>query len=299
MNSNPKVMKMKVIDKIKSDKISFSFEVFPPKTADKFESIKAAAEKVAELSPDFMSVTYGAGGGTSKFTVDIAADIQKKYNIPTLAHLSCISSTREGVRKQLEAIKNAGIENVLAIRGDIPEGVSYDDSWDYHYASELVSEIKNFDPNICIGGACYPECHPESKNQRLDIINMKKKVEAGCEFLTTQMFFDNNVYWNYMYKLRDAGIDIPIVAGIMPVTSVKQVERSLKLSGAQVPLKFKYMVDKFGSNPEAMKQAGIVYAAEQIVDLIANGVTAVHLYTMNNAYVAESIKNNLKDILDI
>ncbi len=292
-------MPMRVIDKIRSEKISLSFEVFPPKTADKFESIKTATEQVGALSPDFMSVTYGAGGGTSEFTVAIAKDLQNKYNIPVLAHLSCISSTKEGVRKQLTAIKEAGIENILALRGDLPAGSVPQDNWDYRYASELVSEIKDFDPSFCIGGACYPECHPESRSQAEDIENMKKKVDAGCEFLTTQMFFDNNIYWNYLYKVRDAGIKVPIVAGIMPVTNVKQVERTLKLSGAQVPLKFKYMVDKFGSKPEAMRQAGIIYATEQIVDLIANGVTAIHLYTMNKADIAAEIKNNLKGILDI
>ncbi len=290
---------MRVIDKIRSEKISFSFEVFPPKTADKFESIRSAAEKVGALSPDFMSVTYGAGGGTSEYTVAIARDLQTKFNIPVLAHLSCISSTHEGVRKQLEAIKAAGIENILALRGDIPQGSEIQANWDYRYASELVREIKEFDPSFCVGGACYPECHPESLSQTTDIENMKKKVDAGCEFLTTQMFFDNNIYWNFLYKVRDAGINVPIVAGIMPVTNVKQVERTLKLSGAQVPLKFKYMVDKFGSKPEAMRKAGIIYATEQIIDLIANGVTAIHLYTMNKADIAEEIKNNLKGILEI
>ncbi len=290
---------MKVIDKIKSNKISFSFEVFPPKTADKYDSIKGAAERVASLRPDFMSVTYGAGGGTSEYTVSIASDIQKKYDIPVLAHLSCISSTRAGVRRQLELIRDAGIENILALRGDIPSNMQAPNEWEYRYASELVHEIKEFDPGICIGGACYPECHPESKNQREDILNMKRKVDAGCEFLTTQMFFDNNVYWNFLYKVRDAGITVPIVAGIMPITNVRQVERTLKLSGAQVPLKFKYMVDKFGANESAMRRAGIIYATEQIIDLIANGVTAIHLYTMNNASVAEEIKRNLQEILDI
>ncbi len=290
---------MKVIDKIKSNKISFSFEVFPPKTADKYDAIKDAAERVAGLHPDFMSVTYGAGGGTSEYTVSIASDIQKKFDIPVLAHLSCISSTRAGVKRQLELIRDAGIENILALRGDIPSGMQAPGDWEYRYASELVYEIKEFDPNICIGGACYPECHPESKSQREDILNMKRKVDAGCEFLTTQMFFDNNVYWNFLYKVRDAGISVPIVAGIMPVTNVRQVEKTLKLSGAQVPLKFKYMVDKFGGNAPAMRRAGIIYATEQIVDLIANGVTAIHLYTMNNASVAEEIKKNLQEILDI
>ena len=182
---------MRVIDKIKSDKISFSFEVFPPKTADKFESIKSAAEKVGALSPDFMSVTYGAGGGTSEYTVAIAKDLQNKFNIPVLAHLTCISSTKEGVRKQLEAIKAAGLENILALRGDIPVGSEARENWDYRYASELVKEIKDFNPDFCVGGACYPESHPESLSQTKDIENMKKKVDAGCEFLTTQMFFDN------------------------------------------------------------------------------------------------------------
>lgn len=290
---------MKVSEIINSNKISLSFEVFPPKTADKFDSIKTAIDRVAALSPDFMSVTYGAGGGTSDFTVKIASDLQRTYNIPVLAHLSCISSTKEGVKKQLEAIKASGIKNILALRGDIPQGMQYDESWDYHYASELVKEIKDFDPDFCIGGACYPECHTESKSQREDILNMKKKVDAGCEFLTTQMFFDNNAYWNFLYKVRDVGINVPIVAGIMPITNVRQVDRVLKMSGAQVPLKFKYMVDKFGQYPEAMKQAGIIYATEQIIDLVANGVTSIHLYTMNNSDVAESIKNNLKGILDV
>lgn len=289
---------MKVADIINDNKISLSFEVFPPKTADKYDSIKAATDAVGALTPSFMSVTYGAGGGTSEFTVNIAKSLQEKYKIPVLAHLSCISSTHEGVKKQLEAIKAAGLRNILALRGDILPGTEQE-MREYRYASDLVKEIKEFDPDFCVGGACYPECHPESMSQREDIINLKKKVEAGCEFLTTQMFFDNNAYWNFLYKMRDAGITVPVVAGIMPITSVRQVDRVLKMSGAQVPLKFKYMVDKYGSNDVAMRQAGIIYATEQIVDLIANGVTSVHLYTMNNAYVAEEIKRNLQGILTI
>ncbi len=289
---------MKVADIINDNKISLSFEVFPPKTADKYDSIKTATDAVGALKPSFMSVTYGAGGGTSEFTVNIAKALQEKYEIPVLAHLSCISSTHEGVKKQLTAIKAAGLKNILALRGDIIPGTEGDDR-EYKYASDLVKEIKEFDNDFCVGGACYPECHPESMSQREDIINLKKKVDAGCEFLTTQMFFDNNAYWNFLYKMRDAGITVPVVAGIMPITSVRQVDRVLKMSGAQVPLKFKYMVDKFGGNDMAMRQAGIIYATEQIVDLIANGVTSVHLYTMNNAYVAEEIKRNLQGILTI
>ncbi len=289
---------MKVSELITDEKISLSFEVFPPKTADKYETIKAATEAVAALRPSFMSVTYGAGGGTSEFTVNIAHDLQEKYDIPVLAHLSCISSTHEGVKAQLNAIKNAGLKNILALRGDIMPGTE-ETVREYRYASQLIEEIKEFDKDFCVGAACYPECHPESMSQREDIQNLKKKVEAGCEFLTTQMFFDNNAYWNFLYKTRDAGITVPIVAGIMPITSIRQVDRVLKMSGAQVPLKFKYMVDKYGHSPMAMRQAGIIYATEQIVDLIANGVTSVHLYTMNNAKAAEEIRNNLSGILEI
>ncbi len=289
---------MKVSELINSDKISLSFEVFPPKTADKYESIKAATDAVGALKPSFMSVTYGAGGGTSEFTVNIAHGLQEKYDIPVLAHLSCISSSHESVEKQLTAIKAAGLKNILALRGDIIPGTDNTDRA-YRYASELVREIKEFDPDFCVGGACYPECHPESMSQREDILNLKKKVDAGCEFLTTQMFFDNNAYWNFLYKIREAGISVPVVAGIMPITSIRQVDRVLKMSGAQVPLKFKYMVDKYGAKPEAMRQAGIIYATEQIVDLIANGVTSVHLYTMNNAGVAQEIKRNLSGILEV
>ncbi len=287
---------MKAIDLIKAEKPSLSLEVFPPKTGAKFESIKEACDKVGALKPDFMSVTYGAGGGTSEFTIDIASSLQKKYNMPVLAHLSCISSDRAGVRAQLDKMKAAGIENILALRGDIPEDAAPRDTWDYHYASELVAEIKEYG-GFCIGGACYPESHPESANQKEDIKALKAKVDAGCEFLTTQMFFDNAIFWNFLYKIREAGVDVPIVAGIMPITKAKQVERAVKLSGTQVPSRFKYMVDHFGSDDEAMRQAGIIYASEQIVDLLANGVPAIHIYTMNDATIAEGIMNNISKLL--
>lgn len=288
---------MKISDIIKSDKPSLSFEVFPPKTSDKFESISSAIDKVGALKPDFMSVTYGAGGGTSQFTVDIAKGIQEKYNIPVLAHLSCISSTKEGVKNQLQAIKDAGLNNILALRGDIPEGAAPREEWDYHFASDLVAQIKEFDKDICIGGACYPEVHPESLNQTEDIAALKAKVDAGCEFLTTQMFFDNNIYYNYLYKLREAGIYVPIVPGIMPITKPVQVKRAVQLSGTQVPQRFKYIVDHFGSDEAAMEQAGIIYASEQIIDLLANGVKAIHIYTMNNSRIAEGIQKNLSEII--
>ncbi len=287
---------MKLIDIIQAPKPSLSFEIFPPKNSAAYESIQKAAEAIAQLAPSYMSVTYGAGGGTSAYTVSIAAEIQKKFNVPVMAHLSCISSTREGVRQQLDAMRQNGIENVLALRGDLPSGTSPEPGWDYHYASELVAEIREYG-GFCIGGACYPEGHTESASQAEDIANLKKKVEAGCEFLTTQMFFDNNIYYNFLYKIREAGIQVPVVAGIMPVTNVKQIARIIALSGTSLPQRFRYILDRFGHNPEAMKQAGIAYATEQIVDLFANGVPAVHVYSMNNASVAQKIQENLSEII--
>ncbi len=287
---------MKIIDIITGDKPSLSFEVFPPKTSANLESVKSASEKIAALKPSFMSVTYGAGGGTSEFTVSMAQNIQSKYNVTALAHLTCVNSTREEVYQRLRALKENGIENILALRGDIVEGNENREKWDYHYANELVSEIKQFG-DFCIGGACYPEGHPESEHQRDDILNLKRKVDAGCSFLTTQMFFDNNILYNYLYKIREAGITVPIVAGIMPVTNAKQIVRSCKLSGTYLPQRFKTIVDRYSNNPDAMKQAGIAYATEQIIDLFANGINAVHVYSMNREDVARTIQANLSEII--
>ena len=289
---------MKIKELLKDDKLSMSFEVFPPKTDSGFESVERAVLKIAELSPAFMSVTYGAGGGTSKYTLDIAREIKEKHNVPTIAHLTCVSSTRETVRNMVESIKTAGIENVMALRGDIPKGMENDDrsGWDYNYAVELIRELRELG-DFCIGGACYPEVHPESKNQKDDIRFLKEKVDAGCDFLTTQMFFDNNLLYNFLYKIREAGITVPVVAGIMPITNAKQIERAIKLSGSHMPQRFKSLVDKFGSDPDAMMQAGIAYATDQIIDLFANNVTNVHVYTMNKPEVAMKIQENLSAIL--
>lgn len=285
---------MKICDILKSDKPSISFEVFPPKTNTAFESVKKAVDEIAETKPSFMSVTYGAGGGTSEYTVSIAESIQKK-NVVSLAHLSCISSTKELVHTQIEKLKAAGIENILALRGDIPEGMSME-KLDYHYASELAADIKKFG-GFCIGGACYPEGHPDSKNQKEDIENLKKKIDSGCEFLTTQMFFDNNIMYNYMYKLRSVGINVPIIPGIMPVTNGNQIQRILKLSGSCLPPRFKFIADKFGDDKDAMTQAGIAYATDQIIDLFANGINHVHVYSMNKPEVAKKILDNLSHIV--
>ena len=290
---------MKIIELLKDEKLSLSFEVFPPKVDSSFESVKTATEEIAKLKPAFMSVTYGAGGGTSKYTLDIAKNIKDKYDVSSLAHLTCVSSTRETVRQRIEDMKNAGIKNVMALRGDIPEEMMGEDrtKWDYRYAIDLVRELKESDADFCIGGACYPEIHPESLNQKDDIKYLKEKVDAGCEFLTTQMFFDNNLLYNFLYKIREAGITVPVVAGIMPITNANQVARAISLSGSHVPQRFKSLVDKFGSDPAAMKQAGIAYATDQIIDLFANNVTNVHVYSMNKPDVAQKIQSNLSDIL--
>ncbi len=289
---------MKLSD-IFSDKLSLSFEVFPPKTDTAFDSVKTATEEIAKLKPSFMSVTYGAGGGTSKYTLEIARNIKQRYNVPTLAHLTCVSSTKETVREKITQMQEAGIENVMALRGDLtPEMEGLDRShWDYRYAIDLIRDIKESGADFCIGGACYPEIHPESTNQKEDIKYLKEKVDAGLSFLTTQMFFDNNLLYNFLYKIREAGITVPVIPGIMPITNANQVERAVKLSGSFVPQRFKSLVDKFGSSPEAMKQAGIAYATDQIIDLFANGINNVHVYSMNKPDVAEKIQSNLSDIL--
>ena len=290
---------MKLTEIFKEKKLTLSFEVFPPKTATAFESVRAAAEEIAGLRPAFMSVTYGAGGGTSRYTMEIAKHIKTRHGVPTLAHLTCVSSTKETVRERLAEMKALGIENVMALRGELtPELEASDRSgWAYRHAVDLIYDIKESGGDFCIGGACYPEVHPESTDQAEDIRYLKEKVDAGCDFLTTQMFFDNNLLYNFLYKIREAGITVPVIPGVMPITRANQVERAVKLSGSFMPQRFKSLVDKFGSSPEAMKQAGIAYATDQIIDLFANGVTNVHVYSMNRPEVAAKIMDNLSDIL--
>ena len=290
---------MKLTEILNRDKLSLSFEVFPPKTDTAFESVKCATEEIAKLRPSFMSVTYGAGGGTSRYTLEIAKNIKANYGVPTLAHLTCVSSTKETVHRKIDEIRGAGIENIMALRGDLtPELAASDRSlWDYRHAVDLIRELKECGADFCIGGACYPEVHPESIHQKDDIKYLKEKVDAGCSFLTPQMFFDNNLLYNFLYKIREAGITVPVIPGIMPITNGNQVERAIKLSGSFMPQRFKSIVDRFGNTPAAMKQAGIAYATDQIIDLFANGITNVHVYSMNKPDVAETILNNLSDIL--
>ena len=290
---------MKITKLLEQNKLTLSFEVFPPKTDTAFDSVREATNEIASLSPSFMSVTYGAGGGTSQYTLDIAKNIHDLYGVPTVAHLTCVSSTRQTVEEKIQQIHKAGIENIMALRGDIPAAlVGADQSaWDYHHAYELVRELRESGYDFCIGGACYPESHPESGNQTEDIRYLKEKVEAGCDFLTTQMFFDNNLLYRFLYRIREAGIHVPVIPGIMPITDKKQIERALKLSGSFMPRRFLDLVDKFGDKPAAMKQAGIAYATDQILDLFAAGINNIHIYTMNKPDIARTIMNNLSDVL--
>lgn len=260
---------MKLTEIINNNQCSLSFEVFPPKRSDLFDSVKTAVEVIARLRPSFMSVTYGAGGGTSSYTLDIAKDIKERFNVPTMAHLTCVSSTKETVASKIQEIKEAGIVNVMALRGDLTPELEHSDrsKWAYHHAIDLVRELKEADADFCIGCACYPEVHPESRNQAEDIKYLKEKVDAGCDFMTTQMFFDNNLLYNFLYKIREAGINVPVIPGIMPITKAVQLERAIKLSGSFIPQRFKALVDHFGGDDMAMAQAGIAYATDQIIDL--------------------------------
>lgn len=287
---------MKITQIFAEHEVTISFEVFPPKTDDRYATVEKAACEIAALHPSFMSVTYGAGGGTSKNTASIAADIQDKFHTPVLAHLTCVSSTREHVRNMVSIYKEKGIENIMALRGDIPkEGRSI---FEYNHACELIHDIKSIDDSFCIGGACYPEGHVECESPSADIRYLKEKVDAGLDFLTTQMFFDNNMLYNFLYRIREAGIDVPVLPGIMPITNRKQVARSVALSGSTVPQRFRMMVDRFGDDPAKMKQAGVIYATEQIIDLISNGVTHIHVYSMNKPDIAAGIMQSLNAIWD-
>ncbi len=290
---------MKIIDILKSDELSVSFEVFPPKKASSFETVRSATEGIAALHPSFMSVTYGAGGGTSDFTIDIAKHIQEKHHVPMMAHLTCISSSKEIVREQIRKMHDAGIENVMALRGDIPADMTDEDrsSWDYRHAVELVTELKESGYDFCIGGACYPEVHPESSSSLEDILYLKEKVDAGVDFLTTQMVFDNDLFFHFLYQLRERGISVPVVPGIMPITNSTQIYKAIRMSSAFIPRRFKTLSDRFGHDPEAMKAAGILFAAEQIIDLYSNGIRHVHVYSMNKPDVAQGIQDHLRTFL--
>ena len=291
---------MKLTELLQRDRLTLSFEVFPPRSSTSFQSVNAATEAIAALRPAFVSVTYGAGGAGGAYTLEIASHLKALYGVPTLAHLTCVSSTRDTVEEKIAGMRAAGIKNVMALRGDLTPELEKSDrsTWHYHHAAELVRELRESGGDFCIGGACYPEVHPESTDSREDIDHLKEKVDAGCDFLTTQMFFDNTLLYSFLYRILAAGITVPVIPGIMPITAAGQIRRAAKLSGCFLPHRFLSLVDKFGSSPEAMKQAGIAYATDQIIDLYANGVKNVHVYTMNKPDVAAKLMENLSAILN-
>lgn len=287
---------MKIIDRLNEDRIHISFEVFPPKTDAGFDKVLEATDRIAELNPSYISVTYGAGGGTSKNTARIASHIKDDLGVLSLAHLTCASSTKEEVRGVIDNLRQLGIENILALRGDIPEGMVFPSKDRFRYAWELVEEIRRHG-DFCIGAACYPEGHVENEHKADDIRYLKQKVDSGVDFLTTQMFFDNDIHYNFLYRIREAGITVPVLPGIMPITSAAQMKRSQELSGTVFPRRFLALLDRFGSFPEAMMQAGIAYATDQIIDLLSNGVKNIHIYSMNKPDVAARIMENLSEII--
>lgn len=285
---------MKITEIINGSKPSLSFEVFPPKTTDKYESVSNSVKEIAALNPSYISVTYGAGGGTSEYTSKIAKEVQS-LGITSLAHLSCISSTRAMVRNELNNLNEFGIENILALRGDIPKQFDKE-TLEFHYAYELIDEIKKRG-DFCIGGACYPESHPESPSPDKDLEYLKLKVDCGCDFLTTQMFFDNGIFYSFVDKLSKIGVTVPIVAGLMPITSVSQLEKIVYLSGNSLPASFMKIVDKYQYDPVSFRSASVEYTIKQALEIYANGFRAVHIYTMNKPSVAMEIKNNLMEVI--
>lgn len=285
---------MYIRDLFNEKKLTVSCELFPPKKHLGFEEAEAVVEATAALRPDFISVTYGANGGAHKNTMRMAGYIES-LGANALAHLTCVSATDGETASRIAEMRAAGIKNVLALRGDLPEGMEHYPR-QYAHAIDLVRLLKEAG-GFCIGAACYPEGHVESRNLEEDIVHLKEKVNAGCDFLTTQMFFDNSILYKFLYKIREKGITVPVLAGIMPVTNKAQIKRIVEMSGTALPPRFENIVDRFGDNPEAMQQAGVAYATEQIIDLIANGVNGVHIYTMNKPYIAAEIMKNIASIV--
>lgn len=283
---------MKISEILKSKEITVSFEIFPPKLGTELEQSRKIVAEMAALKPDFISVTYGAAGSTAKFTAELA-DCVESNGIPALAHVTCVSSDEESIKEYTQSLKSHNIQNILALRGDMPQG--REPKTVYPHASDLASALKNMG-DFCIGGACYPEGHPEALSVAADIDALKIKAESGCEFFTTQMFFDNEIMYSFLAKFQRKGINIPVIAGVMPITNAAQLKRSVALSGTNVPRRFREIVERFGNDPLAMKQAGIAFATEQIIDLIANGVNNVHIYAMNKPDVAAKIMENISYI---
>ena len=284
---------MRIVDILHDGRVHLSCEIFPPKRFDGLRQVGDIAREIASLRPDFMSVTYGAAGSTPGHTLEIAKAVQS-CGVEPLCHLTCVQSTKEHVQQVLADMQSAGIHNVLALRGDLPrEG---EPAHDFAYASELIDFIHR-QGDFCVGAACYPEGHPESGGRLRDIEFLRRKVDAGVDFLTTQMFFDNGILYNFLFRMLRAGIDVPVCAGVMPICDARQVERVMKRSGSLMPPRFAAIADRFAHDPAAMTQAGIAFATEQIIDLIANGVNHIHLYTMNKPWIAKAVMSNLSDII--
>ena len=285
----------KIIDILRTDKVSISCELFPPKLGTELQNSLEIVNKIAKVNPSYMSVTYGAGGSTVGYSAALAKEVQDN-GIPALAHLTCVKANEAKIQEVLGQMQANGIENILALRGDIPAGMEKDAIGSFAHASDLMRFIKE-QGDFCVGGAAYPEGHPESGSLAQDIENTKYKVEAGVDFLVTQMFFDNTILYNYMFRLLKAGINVPVVPGIMPVTNASQIIRICQLSGTNLPPQFRAMVEKFADKPAALKQAGIAYATGQIIDLVSNGFSHVHIYTMNRPEIIGGIMTNLSEIV--
>lgn len=285
---------MKIIDLLKSPKVCVSCELFPPKKGSELEHAQEIVRTIAIQRVDYMSVTYGAGGTAVGKSVALVSEIER-CGVPALAHLTCVGADEGKIEGVLDQLKDAHVENVLALRGDLPQGQDHP-LGDYAHASDLVKKIKSYG-DFCVGGATYPEGHPEAAGLDEDLEHTKMKVEAGCDFLVTQMFFDNSMFYNFMYRLLAKGIQVPVVAGIMPVTNLKQIEKIFTLSGTPVPAPLRAMAERFADHPAALKQAGMAYAIGQIVDLIANGFTNIHIYTMNKPEIIGGIRSNLSEII--
>lgn len=286
----------KIIEILNDGRIHLSCELFPPKQGAELQNSLEIVNRIAAVKPSYMSVTYGAGGSTVGYSAALAKEVQDN-GLPALAHLTCVKADEEKITEVLQQLQGHGVNNILALRGDIPADMQGDHQGSFAHASDLMRFVKE-QGDFCVGGAAYPEGHPESGSLEQDIENTKHKVDAGVDFLVTQMFFDNTILYNYMFRLLRAGINVPVVPGIMPVTNAKQIIRICQLSGTKLPPQFRAMVEKFADKPEALKQAGIAYATGQIIDLISNGFDNVHIYTMNKPEIFKGIMDNLSEIVD-
>lgn len=283
---------MRITEKLTVKDRLISFEVFPPKTDSAFDSIERSVRELAAFNPDFMSVTYGAGGGTSQYTTKIASLIKNRLDTTALAHLTCASTSKETINQILDTLKENHIDNILAMRGDIPQNFVKPQGEYYTYAYELISKVKEYG-YFDIGGACYPECHPECESLQKDIENLKNKVDCGVDFLITQLFYDNELFYSFIDKIRNKGISVPVFAGIMPITNIKQIDRITCLSGTALPDEVKFFLENYKDNPEELQKAGLDFAIKQINQLIDNGVEGIHIYTMNKPHVAKTILKGL------